>query len=159
MYNIYLATWLVLQRPVTVIAIWHFLYTIITGAISISKMLFMMGNCSLQELSVGGNNDIGDDGFSAILKALGDYKVDKLNVSGCGITLPGAKSLAAALSSDHTIRAIWLTNNLISAEGALLIARSAVDNTACSRVDIDKEYGNDEIQKMMDTLKKRKEVS
>ena len=117
-----------------------------------------MENCPLQELSVGGNK-IGDDGFSAILKALGNYKVDKLSVSGCGITLPGANSLAAALSSDLTIRAVWLMNNLVSVEGALLIVRSAVDNTACSRVEIDKKFKNDEIQKMMDTLKKRKEVS
>ena len=121
-------------------------------------MLSMTENCSLQELSVGGNK-IGDDGFSAILKALGNYKVDKLSVSGCGITLPGASSLAAALSSDLTIRAVWLMNNLISVEGALLIVRSAVDNTTCAHVEIDKKFKNDEIQKMMDTLKKRKEVS
>ena len=130
---------------------------ITTGAISISKMLSMMENHSLQELCMGANN-IGDDGFSAILEALGNYQINKLSVSGCGITLPGARSLAAALSSDHTIRAVWLRDNLITVEGALLIARSAVDNTTCSRVDISNEYKNNEVQKMLDTLKKQKKV-
>ena len=118
---------------------------ITTGAISISKM--MMVNHSLQQLYMW-KNAIGDDGISAIAGALGNCKIDILNVQECGITLTGATSLAAALSSNHTIRELLLNSNPITVEGALLIVKSAVDNTVCQRVEIDDEYKNDEIKKM-----------
>ena len=127
---------------------------ITTGAISISKM--MMVNHSLQELYMFDNN-IGDDGISAIAGALGNCKINTLDVQECGITLTGAKSLAEALSSNHTIRELWLRGNPITVEGALLIVKSAVDNTVCQRVRIDDEYyNNDEIKKMMNILKYRR---
>ena len=126
---------------------------ITTGAISISKM--MMVNHSLQELYMGGNN-IGDDGITAIAGALGNCKINKLNVMRCNITLIGATSLAAALSSNHTIRLLWLEDNAITVEGALLIVMSAVDNTVCQHVGIDDEYKNDEVSKMMKILRDRR---
>ena len=129
---------------------------ITTGAISISKM--MMVNHSLQELYMSDNN-IGDDGISAIAGALGNCKINVLNVQQCGITLTGARSLAKALSFNHTIRALGLGGNPITVEGALLIVKSAVDSTVCQRVGIDYEYQNDEIKKMMNILEdRRKEV-
>ena len=125
---------------------------ITTGAISISKM--MMVNHSLQELYMWGNN-IGDDGISAIAGALGNCKINILDVRKCDITLTGARVLAVALSSNHTIRGLWLEVNPITVEGALLIVKSAVDNTVCQYVSIDDEYENDEIKKMMNILKDR----
>ena len=126
---------------------------IITGAISISKM--MLVNHSLQELYMWSNN-IGDDGISAIAGALGNCKINILNVHECGITFTGARSLAAALLSNHTITKLWLMNNLITVEGALLIVKSAVDNTVCQHVGIDDEYENDErVKKMMNILEDR----
>ena len=126
---------------------------ITTGTISISKV--MMVNHSLQQLIMSHNN-IGDSGISAIAEALGNCKINSLDVSGCNITLHGATMLAAALSSNHTIRELSLMNNAITAEGALLIVKSAVDNTVCQYVDIDDEYENDEIKKMMKILKDRR---
>ena len=126
---------------------------ITTGAISISKM--MMVNHSLQQLTTGQNN-IGDDGISAIVGALGNCKINELDVHQCGITLTGTISLAAALSSNHTIKEIWMWDNPITVEGALLIVKSAVDNTVCQRVGIDDEYENDEIKKMMNILEDRR---
>ena len=125
---------------------------ITTGAISISKM--MMVNHSLQVLFISSNN-IGDDGISAIAGAIGNCKINILNVEECGITLTGATSLAAALSSNHTIRELWLGDNPITVEGALLIVKSTVDNM-CQRVLIDGEYWNDEIKKMMNILEDRR---
>ena len=127
---------------------------ITTGAISISKM--MMVNHSLQELHMWGN-DIGDDGISAIAGALSHSKINKLDVQRCNITLIGTTSLAAALSSNHTIRELWLRGNAITVEGALLIVKSAVDNTVCQRVRIDPRYHqNDEVSKMMKILEDRR---
>ena len=126
---------------------------ITTGAISISKM--MMVNHSLQELYMFSNN-IGDDGISAIAGALGNCKINMLDVQLCSITLTGATSLAQALSSNHTIRGLVLKDNPITVEGALLIVKSAVDNTVCQRVSIDDEYKNDEIKKMMNILEDRR---
>ena len=125
---------------------------ITTGAISISKM--MMVNHSLQELHMYGNN-IGDSGISAIAEALGNCKIKLLSVTKCNITLHGATMLAAALSSNHTIRKLYLWDNAITVEGALLIVKSAVDNTVCQFVGIDGEYKNDEVMKMMDILEER----
>ena len=126
---------------------------ITTGAISISKM--MMVNHSLQQLDMFHNN-IGDNGISAIAGALGNCQINELDVRLCGITLTGAKSLAAALSSNHTIRKLVLWGNPITVEGALLIVKSAVDNTVCQCVEIDDEYKNDEIKKMMNILEDRR---
>ena len=125
---------------------------ITTGAISISKM--MMANHSLQVLNMD-RNDIGDDGISAIAETLGNCKIHTLDIEECGITLTGARSLAAALSSNHTIRELWMWSNPITVEGALLIVKSAVDNTVCQRVGIDDEYENDEgVKKMMNILER-----
>ena len=117
---------------------------ITTGAISISKM--MMVNHSLQELDME-DNSIDDKGISAIAGALGHGKINILDVGGCDITLTGARSLATALSSNHTITELGLRGNPITVEGALLIVKSAVDNTVCQYVRIDDEYRNDEIKK------------
>ena len=125
---------------------------ITTGAISISNM--MMVNHSLQQLYMS-NNDITDYGISAIARVLGNCKINKLDVSGCGVTPTGARSLAAALSSS-TIRGIWLMDNPITVEGAILIVTSAVHNTVCQYVGIDDEYKNDEAMKMMNILKDRR---
>ena len=129
---------------------------ITTGAISISEM--MMVNHSLQQLIMS-NNIIGDDGISAIAGALaiGNCKINELYVYECSITLTGASSLAASLSSSHTIRGLGLWNNPITEEGALLILKSAVDNIVCQFVLIDEEYyDNDEIVKMINILEDRK---
>ena len=126
---------------------------IATGATSISKM--MMVNHSLQILYVC-NNNIGDDGISAIGGALGNCKINILNVQHCGITLIGTKSLAKALSSNHTVRLLWLEGNPITVEGALLIVKSAVDNKVCKSVFIDNEYKNDEVKKMINILENRR---
>ena len=145
------------------VVLWlHCVCMITTGAISISKM--MMVNHSLQDLRMW-NNNIGDDGISAIAGALGNCKINILDIRECGITLTGARSLAAALSSNHTIRKLWLEDNPITVEGALLIVKSAVDNTCtvCQDVSIDDEYENDEIKKMIMMMyiladRRRKEV-
>ena len=128
---------------------------ITTGAISISKM--MMRKHSLQQLHIGGNN-IGDDGISAIAGALviGNCKINTLYVIKCGITLTGARSLATALYSSNIVRDLWLKDNPITVEGALLIVNSAVHNTVCQGVVIDDKYKNDEIQKMMNILEYRR---
>ena len=115
----------------------------------------MMVNQSLKELYIWGNN-FGDDGISAIARALGSCQILKLNVESCGITLTGAKSLAAALSSNRMVRELWLLGNFITVEGALLIANSAVHNLVCQYVNFNDEYMSDEIQKMVNVLENRK---
>ena len=126
---------------------------ITTGAISISKA--MMVNQSLQVLDISCNH-IGDDGISAIAGALGNCRISILDVSVCGITLTGARSLTTALYSSNTIRELQLQNNPITVEGALLIVNSAVQNTVWQHVEIDEKYKNDEIQRMKNILKDRR---
>ena len=125
---------------------------ITTGAISISNM--MMVNHSLQVLDVK-ENSIGDDGISAIARELGNCKISDLIVDRCGITLNGARSLATALSSHPTIRRLVLMHNPITVEGAQLIVEAAVHNTVCVDVDIDYEYKNNKVWKMLHILLNR----
>ena len=112
------------------------MHTITTGAISISEV--MMVTHSLQKLHVG-YNTIGDDGISAIAGAFDNCKISELNAVECGITFAGAKSLATTLSSNHTIRVLWLQDNPVTVEGAELINAAARD-TNCHYVGINSEY-------------------
>ena len=126
---------------------------ITTGAISISNM--MMVNHSLQQLDMEHNN-IGDDGISAIARGLGNCKINELEVDHCGITVTGARILAASLSSHPTIRGLSLYCNFITIEGAQVIVEAAVNNTVCQYVAIDDKYKNDKVKEMLTILEKRR---
>ena len=127
---------------------------ITTGAISISNM--MMVNHSLQVLRMRYNN-IGDDGISAIARGLGNCKINELEVDHCGITVTGARILAASLSSHPTIRVLSLESNLITEGGAQQILEAAVYNIVTVHVFIDDGYKNDKVKEMLTILKNRSE--
>jgi len=119
---------------------------ITTGAISISQAL--MFNQTLLELNIGDNN-IGDDGITAIAGSLSNSStnITILYVFGCGITFTGVQSLAAAISTNQNIKKLGLWNNPITVDGARLIMESTMKNGVCM---IDDEYeGDDEVKKMM----------
>lgn len=106
-------------------------------------------NHTLQEINLW-DNKIGDDGITAIAKALKNSDISLLNVRECGITFMGVKSLAEALLDSHTIKELWLMNNRITVEGARLIMHSVVHNTVCQKILIDDDYENDyEVKKIM----------
>ena len=123
---------------------------ITTGAISISQAL--MVNQTLLELYMF-NNDIGDEGITAISSSLNQSSLTKLYVSRCGITFTGVRSLAAVLATNHNIRILWLRGNTITVDGARLIMKSAVDNGVCEYVWIDDEYKDDDEVKEMKTIR------
>jgi len=137
---------------------------ITTGAICINKVF--MGKCSLQVVDLSDNN-IGDDGITAIAGTLSNSQISELDVSWCGITPSGARSLAAGLLVNNSVRILNVSGNPTTAEGARLILQSAVDNGVCQEVVIydkvqskvrgDDDYrGDDEVEKMMIILEQRK---
>ena len=139
---------------------------ITTGAICISEVL--TEKCSLQVLDMSHNN-IADDGITAIAGTLSNSQISEMGVSRCGITLNGARSLAAGLLVNKSVRILGVWDNSITVEGARLILQSAVDNGVCQKVDIndegfgerrgDKHYqGDDEVKKMMIILEQRQQV-
>ena len=129
---------------------------ITTGAICISEVF--MGKCSLQVLEMPFNN-IGDDGITAIAGTLSNSQISELDVRGCGITLTGARSLAAGLLVNNSVRVLYVSDNPITVEGARLILQSAVDNGVCQLVDINRDYkDDDEVKKMMIILEQRQVV-
>ena len=119
---------------------------ITTGAISISQAL--MFNKTLLELHMW-NNQIGDDGITAIAGSLSNSSITLLNVERCGISVVGVRSLAVAFQS---IKKLWLRDNPITVDGAQLIMKSAVENGVCEYVGIDDEYKNDKEVKKMTTI-------
>ena len=121
---------------------------ITTGIISINKI--MWANPSLLKLYIGGGN-IGD-GILTIAGAFGNCKSGKLFVDQCGVTLTEAKSLAMAISFNHTISELALFDNPIILEGTRLIVNFVVHNTMCQYVGSDNKYKNYEIWKMINIL-------
>ena len=140
------------------ITLWLISVTVMitTGAICISEVF--MGKCSLQVLDMSYNN-IGDDGITAIAETLSNSQISELYIRECGITLTGARSLAAGLLVNNSVRMLFLSINPITVEGARLILQSAVDNGVCQSVYIDQDYKDDnEVKKMMIILKQRQQV-
>ena len=130
-----------------------FVLMITTGAISISQAL--MVNQTLLELHMG-NNDIKDEGITAIAGSLSYSSITVLNVQYCGITFTGVRSLAAALSTNQNIKTLGLWSNPITVDGARLIMKSAVDNGVCEHVSIGTEYClDDQVKEMMTILDDR----
>ena len=139
-----------------------FLYTVIiaTGAISISEVIKI--NNTLQFLSIS-SNPIGDEGIAAIARTLDKANISELRVRNCNITVTGAKSLAAALNINHTLKSLMILNifstytNDITVDGVIAILEAAVANGVCQQVQIDNKYNNDDkVKKLMSTLEERK---
>ena len=108
----------------------------------------LMVNQTLLELHMR-DNDIKDEGITAIAGSLSNSSITALYVSECGITFSGVRSLAAALSANQNIRSLWLYGNPITVDGARLIMKSAVDNAVCKDVGIDNKYWDDQVKEMM----------
>jgi len=100
-------------------------------------------------------NYIGDDGITAVSTALTKSRINKLWFERCGITLAGARSLAALLSVNKSISELWLHDNFITTE-EFETCLPAVNNEAC-QVHIDDKYDR-ELQKMMTNLEDRREM-
>ena len=119
---------------------------ITTGATSISQAL--MANKTLLELHMW-NNQIGDDGITAIAGSLSNSSITLLGVEECGISVVGVRSLAVAFQN---IKKLYLGGNPITVDGARLIMKSAVENGVCEYVRIDYGYKNDKEVKKMTTI-------
>ena len=126
-----------------------FVLMITTGAISISQAL--MVNQTLLELYMG-YNQIGDDGIISIASSLSNSSITLLDVSGCGISVVGVRSLAEAISSNQNIRILRFSNNPITVDGARLIMKAAVNNAVCEHVWIGIDYDNDDEVKRMKNI-------
>ena len=105
-------------------------------------------------------NAIGDDGITAIATALTNSGISILWITGCGITLTGARLLATLLSINQSIEVLLLRDNLITTEGAHVILQSAVNNEACQAdIMIDDEYSRDsEVQTLMNIMEDRRKM-
>ena len=123
-------------------------------------------NHTLQVLDIH-DNHIGDKGIAAIARTLDNASISELYVSKCNITVAGAKSLAAALKNNHTIKSLHLAdnflllrnvkNNNITVDGAIAILEAAVSNGVCQEVRIDDKYkSDDKVKELMSILEERK---
>ena len=123
-------------------------------------------NHTLQVLDVS-DNAISDEGIAAIGSSLDNGRISELYVSGCGITVTGAKSLAAGLINSHTIKSLMVDSslptitgylqNFITVDGAIAILKAAIANGVCQEVWIDDEHKKyDEVRELINVLEDRK---
>ena len=117
-------------------------------------------NHTLQVLNIR-ENHIGDEGIAAIARTLDNVSISELYVSKCYITVAGAKSLAAALKINHTIKSLninkMLSDQNITVDGAIAILEAAVANEVCQEVIIgDKYKSDDKVKELMSILEERK---
>ena len=113
-------------------------------------------NHTLQVLNISFNS-IGDEGIAAIARTLDNASISELNVHYCNITVTGAKSLAAALKVNYTLKLLAVLSNNITVDGAIAILEAAVANAVCQEVEIDDEYkSNDKVKQLMSILDKRR---
>ena len=131
------------------------LLCLLTGAITISEMI--KDNYTLQRLDIS-DNSIGDKGIEAIAQQLAHTKIMKLDVTGCGFTDDGAKSLADGIKSNHTIGILDVQYNYITLDGARLILEAAIANNLCWWVRINHEFidANIKLKRMMYIIEMRR---
>ena len=98
---------------------------------------------SLQVLDIS-NNDIGDEGITAIAKVLTNSQVRKLYVKKCGFTLTGARSLATSLLFNNSISKLVINGNPITVEGMKLIQQAAMKSGICKVVMVENYDSDDE---------------
>ena len=81
---------------------------ITTGAISISQAL--MVNQTLLKLHIC-NNQICDEGITAIAGSLSNSSITQLNVMGCGISVVGARLIMKSAVDSAVYKCVWIDNN------------------------------------------------
>ena len=125
------------------------------GARSLAAGLLVNNSVRILDVS---NNNIGDDGITAIAETLSNSQIENLFISWCGITFSGARSLAAGLLVNNSVKILNVSGNPITVEGAHLMLHSAVDNGVCQRVNINEDYEDDDEVKKMIILEQRQQV-
>ena len=131
------------------------LLCLLIGAITISEMI--KDNYTLQRLDIS-DNSIGDKGIEAIAQQLAHTKIMELDVTGCGFTDNGAKSLADGIKSNHTIGILNVQYNYITLDGARLILEATIANNLCWWVGINREFIDVDIKlkRMMNIIEMRR---
>ena len=112
------------------------------------------------------HNPIGDERIAAIARIVDNASIIKFYVYNCNITVIGAKSLAAGLKNNHSIKLLSTHDKLIffvenhndiTVDGAIAILEAAVANGVCQEVIIDDKYmNNDKVKELMSVLGERK---
>ncbi|XP_032872856.1 NACHT, LRR and PYD domains-containing protein 3-like isoform X2 [Amblyraja radiata] len=76
-----------------------------------------------QDLRLGGNN-LGDSGVKLVSAALRnpDCKIQTLWLEYVGLTDSGAEDLTSALSTNHTVTVLWLSDNELGDSGVKLVS-------------------------------------
>ncbi|XP_055486672.1 NACHT, LRR and PYD domains-containing protein 12-like isoform X2 [Leucoraja erinacea] len=80
-------------------------------------------NRSLMELNLGGN-DLGDSGVKLVSAALRnqDCQIQRLQLQCVGLTDSGAEDLVSALSTNHSLMELELTENKLGDSGVKLVS-------------------------------------
>jgi Leucine-rich repeat (LRR) protein len=106
------------------------------GAKSVAAMVAVAGGLTALDLS---NNDLADEGVSAVCEAIQSNKETKLaslNVSDNGIRPVGAKSLAAMVAVTGGLTKLSLAKNQLGEEGTKAICEALKQNKTLKELDL-----------------------
>jgi hypothetical protein len=93
--------------------------------------------------SFKGTAAVGDEAAFAAAEALRIGAVVTMDLTGCGIRLPGAEALAEALRANTTLRTLTLTGNALGDAGVAALAAALHPNTALTTLTLDgNSFGN-----------------
>jgi hypothetical protein len=100
--------------------------------------------CQLESLSLNGNPKINDFGAASLAHNLHDNNsLTHLDLNKCGVADLGCKELAATLSAGGGVLAkVWLRQNQITDEGAMVMCDAVAVNMAKGRYDTDVQLDN-----------------
>ena len=108
---------------------------ITTGAISISQALIV--NQTLLQLDMT-NNQIGDDGITAIAGSLSNSSITLLDVRWCGISVVGARLNMKSAVDSAVYKHVWLDREYDDDDDEVKRMRSILDDR--SRQDVRINY-------------------
>ena len=124
---------------------------VITGATYTADLLRTKRKLYVLSLS---ENNIGDDGASALAEHFGQSNIFKLFLDDCGITAKEAKVLAESLQTNESISVLCLSENAINVEGACVFESLVGNSILCCNIVVDNHLLKDdeEAQLMKEVL-------
>jgi hypothetical protein len=100
-------------------------------------------NTNLERLSLSGNES-GDEGVTAVAKALHGKNLVSLSFDNCSVNDNGAKAIAETVKASSSLQELALSHNQIGTEGAKALADAVKSSKSLTTLDLSQNVIGDE---------------